>query len=241
MLPRHVRTSVYDSEYVSFLYLKLRRRAVVGRDTDLVIEGFPRSANTFAAQAFITANPDRRVSSHAHGVGPLLRAARLTVPALLLVRDPLDATASVVVREGISPRSALSWYIAFHRHAHAAAGHVVVATFDQVVANFHDVVGRVNERFNCEFTLPDLSDQHLRDRVEAAVIESERRFSGAVSPLKVAVPSQARKMDLARTRAALEREHPELLAEARELYRNWRESATNANRRRISGQGDRVP
>jgi hypothetical protein len=241
LLPRHVRTAVYDSELASFLYLKLRRRPVVGPDTDLVIEGFPRSANTFAAQAFVTTNPGRMVSSHTHGVGPLLRAQRLAVPAILLTREPLDAAASLVVREGISPRSALDWYVAFHKHAYSAADYVVVATFDQVVSNFQDVVRRVNERFNRQFVLPDLADQCLRVRVEAAVVRSERNFAGAVSPLKVGVPSRAREADLARARVGIEHDHPELLSEARGLFRQWRASAGNMDRHPGSHEGDCAP
>ena len=68
----------------SYLQLARRRkgRAVVGPDTELVIEGFPRTANTFAVFAFQTAQARPvRVAHHLHAPIQVTVAARRPPPA----------------------------------------------------------------------------------------------------------------------------------------------------------------
>lgn len=75
---------------------RLRPRRV-SRSTDLVIEGFPRSANTYALVAFEHANGTaHRVSSHLHTPESVRRAVRLRLPVVLLVRDPAEVLVSTL-------------------------------------------------------------------------------------------------------------------------------------------------
>ncbi len=63
-------------------------RRFVRRDSDVVIDGFERSANTFAYFAFMAANPTaHRVGHHTHSPAQFYWAARWGVPALLLLRE----------------------------------------------------------------------------------------------------------------------------------------------------------
>src|SRR5205814_3293356 len=64
--------------------------APIRDETEVVIEGFPRSGNTFAVAAFHYAQRPRdvKIAHHAHVPAQLLSAVRLGLPAVVLVRDP---------------------------------------------------------------------------------------------------------------------------------------------------------
>ena len=86
----------------AYLFLARRRYGsrVLGPDTDIVIEGFPRSANTFAVTAFELAQERPvTVAHHLHAAAHVVRAAQAGVPVIVLVRAPEDAIASVVARK----------------------------------------------------------------------------------------------------------------------------------------------
>ena len=105
------------------LYRLLRTRqnlaGAVTPDKQLVIEGFPRSGNTFARRAFLMAQGEgfdkTRISVHFHVPAQVVRAARWQIPTLVLIRKPKDAVLSFVVRDPISVDLALKYYISFYR------------------------------------------------------------------------------------------------------------------------------
>src|SRR4051794_35640317 len=62
------------------------------RTTDIVIEGFPRSGNTFAVVAFrLAQSRAMQVAHHLHIPAQLLWADRVGMPSMVLVRNPVDA------------------------------------------------------------------------------------------------------------------------------------------------------
>ncbi|MEW6059376.1 MAG: hypothetical protein AB1551_04425, partial [Actinomycetota bacterium] len=64
----------------------------LGPSTDLVIEGYPRSANTLAVSAISAAQPGPiRIAHHLHAPGHVIAAIRRGVPVLVLVREPEEA------------------------------------------------------------------------------------------------------------------------------------------------------
>jgi hypothetical protein len=136
------------------MYARADKRATLARrGTALVIEGFPRSGNTFSVAAFQIANGQRlHLGRHLHGAPHLLRAKRLGTPAIALVRAPADAVASYLVRrEGLRAEDALVEYLDFYRTAWSARDAFVVGLFDEVTSDFGTVIDRVNERFGTSF------------------------------------------------------------------------------------------
>lgn len=65
---------------------------LVNEDTDIVIEGYPRSANTFAVAAFeIAQGKPSKIARHTHAIAQLKRAAALKLPTLVIIREPEQA------------------------------------------------------------------------------------------------------------------------------------------------------
>ena len=97
---RH-RLRTYLSEH-PFGYLAFARHKytthnveVIGSRTELVIDGFTRSATTFAVYAFQLAQ-DRpiRLAHHLHAPAQLIEAARRGIPTMALIREPQGAILS---------------------------------------------------------------------------------------------------------------------------------------------------
>lgn len=202
----------------------------VGRGSELVIEAFPRSGNTFAVFAFLMAQDlSIRLAHHLHAPAQLHAAARLGVPALLIVREPADAVCSFVQRESmILPGQALRNWCRFHEQVLPAADSMVIATFEQVTDDFGRVIERVNNRFGSAFK-PFL---HTQDNVDECFrrIESRnaQRFGRGSRWLEtgVARPSEHRRASRARIMEALDSVtlRPRL-ARARAFYQQFADIA----------------
>jgi hypothetical protein len=83
------------------LYFGLRRATgtldalCIAPDTELVIEGYPRSANSTTVYGFLDRQPmPVKVAHHKHHAAQLLRAVERSVPAVMLIREPCAASLS---------------------------------------------------------------------------------------------------------------------------------------------------
>lgn len=181
------------------MYYQLRHiaphisRQRVERDSRLVIEGFPRSANTYMVSAFSLYNGgDAGLAHHLHAPAQLVRAANYDVPAILLIRDPLDAAVSLVLR---APKHtvalALQRYVRFYEPLLGLLGHVVVARFEVVMDSPGTIITMVNDKYGTSFEVPP-------DEATARVLQDvERRgredTTMPYGELGVARPSDYRK------------------------------------------------
>lgn len=149
-------------------YLPLARwksgHGVLGPETQLVVDGFTRSAGTFAAIAFQLAQNDHvRVAHHMHAAGALVAAAKRDVPVLLTVRAPEPTILSAMVREpGIPPGQWLRTYVAFYERLLPFRAAFVVATFEEVTSDLGRVIDRLNARFGTRFRRFEHTEENVR-------------------------------------------------------------------------------
>lgn len=125
-----------------------------GPHHDLVIDGFPRSGNTFATHAFLSVNPQARVSHHMHTPANVLRALEFGVPALVLIRPPADAVLSEVIREPRKsvPRGLQEW-LSFYETVRPYLDRVTVAPFSAVTSAYDKTLTVLNERSGTAFAI----------------------------------------------------------------------------------------
>jgi hypothetical protein len=133
------------------------RTRVVTPDTQLVIEGFPRSGNTFARWAFVTAqgeNFDRtRIASHLHVPAQVVQAARWQIPTLVLIRRPRDAVLSFALWNPISVDQALRYYRSFYETVEKYRDAYVLGLFEEITEDVGQVIKRINDKFGTTFSL----------------------------------------------------------------------------------------
>jgi hypothetical protein len=128
-------------------------RPWVSRTTEIVIDGYPRSGNTFAVVAFRQAQGrEIEIANHLHAAAQIKRAARLDVPAMVLIREPSEAILSLVVRD---PQASIRWalrsYIRFYSSVIPYLEKTVVAPFATVTSDFASIIRTVNTRYGTAF------------------------------------------------------------------------------------------
>ena len=123
------------------------------RSTELVIEGYPRSANTFAVLAFESAQRHPiRIAHHLHVSAQVIAAVRHGVPCMVIIREPEDAIVSFLLRDRtISPAIALRRYVDFYSSLIPFRSGFVVVPFQEVVTSFGTSIDRLNLTFGTHF------------------------------------------------------------------------------------------
>lgn len=213
------RSALYDSDVAFRVAARLSSRFTLpSESTDVVIEGFPRSANTYVALLVHVHFPELRYWSHSHGSAAVAAGHRLDIPTVLLVREPVDCVASLMVREGLSAGAGLYWYRHFHRRVWRYRHGLRLLPFPTAVNEPEVVVAAFADLLCCEARSVD-SDSLAR--VRELVVEVEARSTGKVDPARVAMPHPEREADLGRAQKLVTDQHPKLLSDCRALWRKW--------------------
>lgn len=156
------------------------------------MDGFPRSANSYARFAFRHANPGVNLAGHAHSSQVLIRSAKRGLPTIAVIRDPVSCISSYAAWLGATRTSFL--YIAYVRFHEALLPHlekIQVATFEEVTEDMGSVILECNRRFGCQFT-PYEKSESAEAAVRVALDDSARHHHGWIDPQKVARPSEDR-------------------------------------------------
>lgn len=166
---------------------------VVTPDTQLVMEGFPRSANSFARVAFNRAQSERvRIANGLHVPAQVIRAARWRIPTLVLIRKPKDAVLSFAIRDPISVDQALRYYLSFYETVEEYRESYVLGLFEEVTEDFGQVIRRINHRFGTTFSVFRHDERNV-DAVFARIERnSRRRFGETLLENKASRPFAAR-------------------------------------------------
>jgi hypothetical protein len=184
--PRAVRNAWYATRYAlgsqrwTFPLLRLApgpyASVLVNRGTEVCIDGFPRSGNTYAAFALLHANPEVRLAHHTHVPMQILRAVNLGVPCVVLARPPLDTLTSLCIfaDDELSDTIAFKTYIDFHRRIFPVAGAVVVCTFDELVVDPSVLVRRLNRRYRTSFAGEEPASDEMKRKLLARIERDHR-------------------------------------------------------------------
>lgn len=129
-----------------------RDRAITAR-TQLVIEGFPRSGNTFAAKAFsLSQHQPVVVASHVHLPAQVKMAVRRGVPTMVLVRDPGDAVVSMAIADTHHRVEHLvRYWLHYHTEIEPLRDEILLVDFCHATTDFGAVIDRLNARFGTAF------------------------------------------------------------------------------------------
>lgn len=150
-------------------------RFIVCNETDLVIEGFPRCANSFATQSIrlLTRQQGRdfRFATHAHSPAHVIAGLRLKKPTLVVIREPKAAITSLQAlwsQSGVSIQAVndlLKRYIQFYEMLMPYRAQMVVSEFRRTTTAYPSVLLELNTRFDLK--LPEVKTQ---EELEALVI-----------------------------------------------------------------------
>jgi hypothetical protein len=155
--------------------------------TRICIEGYPRSANTWAVLMFRQANETLHIAHHTHSTANISRALRYGIPTVVPIRNPIDAVTSAVVGKN---RQDVDGGISYYGWVEPRVDSLVVAEFEEVTRDFNLVIGRVNLKYGTSF-------EYIADIETAAsrvkqLIRSKVRERGIDALRKEAIPNLER-------------------------------------------------
>ena len=230
---RRIRTLIST---VPFLYLPLAQRLSggepVSRETEIVIEGFPRSANSYAEAAFRVAQTrDVKIAHHCHAAAQVIAASKWSIPCLVIIREPEEACRSLMMHHPslFTARDLFKEYIVFHEHILVHRSDFVLVTFEKVTTHFSDVIRAVNDRFGTSFSLP----QEDSDEEVFEALDTFSRLRGTVadgtepySPLRTDAEKARRSLEKQAAREIIQQQRgTRLHTKANELYQLLLKSA----------------
>lgn len=142
------------------------RESVVNKQTDLVIDGFQGSANSFATVAFKNMQEKSvRLAHHLHSPSQIIKAVKNDVPVLLTVREPEAAILSLTGRwDYISVTQALKSYIGFYDKLLPYTDRLVVSTFKQTTQELDEVIERINNKYDTQFDSVNIENVSKKSR-----------------------------------------------------------------------------
>jgi hypothetical protein len=172
--------------YLSVMRMRYRgspnHNRIVSPRTDIVIEGFPRCANSFAVRAFrLNNDPGHklRIATHMHSPAQAVMGVRWKIPTLVLIRHPDEAVVSFPAlaiqlnKYELCSAPAKFWisqikywtrrYTEFYGCLHPIREQIVLADFPETTSNFGSVIQRVNQRFKTNFIQFEHSLKNVRD------------------------------------------------------------------------------
>ncbi len=154
-------------------------RKIVTPGHDIVIEGYPRSANSFAVRAFLLKNgwKDVKIATHCHCAAHIILATRWNIPTLVLIREPQKAVVSIMAlgiqkkffqADKMTYKEKLRWvryntkrYSNFYKIIQPYREKYVLADFKEVTEDFGQIIRRVNHKFSTHWFEFDSTEESI--------------------------------------------------------------------------------
>lgn len=212
---RRARVALSDAPVFLPVVLRLTPRGTsraIRQSTGLVVEGFPRSSNTFAVGALAIASSGTfKVSGHVHTPSQVRLAVRRRVPTLVVIRNPRAVVQSLIVAAPhVRPRQAVLEWLHFYEEIWPLRDGFVVATFEQVISDMSEVASRVERRFGIEVPRFGHSTDEMK-RLDEHMVAEHRRWH----------PSDIRSAPWPSDERAAEAQRVALLLDDARLLEQW--------------------
>ncbi|MCB2171311.1 sulfotransferase domain-containing protein [archaeon] len=124
------------------------------RGADLCIDGYPRSANSYAVNLAGNFNPSLRIVHHIHSQVIIRKAVKHGIPTIVLIRNPRDAIVSEYIRMKYSTNKEpsidylIQKYIDYYNTVSDVLSSVSLVPFSEITNNpvsFIELVSRLTD------------------------------------------------------------------------------------------------
>lgn len=128
-----------------FRLMKGRYPNYADPSSDICIEGFPRSGNTFFVAAIQRWNRSLRISHHSHLASSAIYSWGRGIPTVVLIREPAGAVSSAMVWDGrIVATIGLLVYISFYRSVCKVFPQILILDFEEYTRRPDLAVEKIN-------------------------------------------------------------------------------------------------
>ena len=157
--------SKYPKIYIPLArHVRKRGNNILSKSTEMVVEGFPRSGNSFVEAALIFSQKRELVlGHHTHTAAHVILAVKQSVPCLVLIRAPREAARSLIMLapDTIDAKMALREYITFYETIEPFRYGFVIGEFNILTKSF----GAIIEELNTKFEMDYLDFDHTKENV----------------------------------------------------------------------------
>lgn len=178
---RHVRIFVSTHPLLYMLYARLGGlRFQLNRHTDVLVDSYPRSANSFFEAAFSRAHGGGiSVAHHSHAAGQVLSGVKRGLPAVVLLRSPRDAIASFFEMNGgdYSIELCTREYVAFYTALLPVLSEIIVVETETLEERFFDLMQLLRREYNLKLDAYELTSS-VRAELMRDVDETGRKRNG---------------------------------------------------------------
>lgn len=192
----NLRLKFFLRKFYFFRFLQkinYRTKKYATKNTQLTIDGFPRSANTYSFVAFSILNNNINVAHHSHANSQIIFSVKEGIPTLLLIRNPIDAVISyyIYLDKEISLRILLkSWYD-FYKPLVALKEKMVIGNFNDCINDFGKIINNINSFYGTEFSNKDFSQRLNEDIFNVISLSHKRRLKG-IKKNRISIPNNDR-------------------------------------------------
>lgn len=169
---------------------RMQIRELLRTNYDVIVDGYPRSANSRLACAIQVAAPNLRTRSHAHQMAHVRQAiVRHGKPAIVVIRKPGDAIASCAFHRRWSIAYATQYYEMYYRQLLDLIGrpNLLVVDFETVLSRLHATLRAIGSWYPSTFHL-----LRIPDELEAQVDRKIRELPWGKNSLTVSLPDAER-------------------------------------------------
>jgi len=216
------RLSLFDKPNLYIELYKIfgkRKYLLINKNVEIVIEGFPRSANTYAVVAFeISQKRKVNIAHHLHSPSQILKAIEWNIPTMVLIREPKEAILSFIIRHPeFSLKNAIKYYIHFYSPLLSYKEKIYISEFNNIIKDFGKEVENFNKKFGTTFTpyrKTEENEEKIFKIIDNLNIEQDKGLE-----TQVARPSKLKKEKKEQLKKELEKEkYKDLLLKAKKIY-----------------------
>ncbi|MGB5024325.1 MAG: hypothetical protein WBO44_03200, partial [Saprospiraceae bacterium] len=180
--------SSYPSIYTTISRILTGRNCYTTKKTDIVIDGYPRSGNTYATYAFIAVQKSNfNVANHIQKKSQFLLAEKYGIPAILLIRQPLETISSLLIRQPqYDPETLLEGYYFLYSGLKNHNSYIV-APFDKLINNYGSIIQKVNDKYGTNFDLYEKTNEN-EEKVKQIVQTQDELKNASDYAQRVAYP-----------------------------------------------------
>ena len=135
-----------------------RNNFLCNKNTDLCVEAYPSSANSFLCRILKYLNKDLRIGQHTHTIANIKLALKYNIPVITIIRDPLDAISSRAVRFNEEIEKCIFEYIDFYEYVAAHLDDLVLLSFEKVINNTSKTLQAIKEKTGLSFICNNLEE-----------------------------------------------------------------------------------
>lgn len=199
--------------------LIFRSSTTVKKNSDIVIEGFVRSSNTYFETNFRLSNPSLKIAHHNHQISQLYFANKFNKTIVFLIREPIDSIISAYIywAKSTHPNKILNEWIKYHRNVINLNLNINVYSFLQVTTDYNSVITDLNKKTNSNFLLAD--DDILQKKTFNKIKENLKDIERGMTHI-ASIPSNDRNIEKQKIKNQILKDSKSLalLKEANEIY-----------------------